>query len=213
MQGHNAAAASTKAAKVQNWFTYTPSALWDPPAHSCLSLPHSICEWINLPNKAPYLLVSHPLQKKKMSQAWGLRCTGTSARPTHPLSKSQIMSICRGQLVPMCASAELCQDILVKMICLLWGSREDVEKTAPSQLLQGVLQCRGVTEKYSQSVSRTLPPFPGMLCFFPFLIAFVFLSRVFAINLLYTCTHRLFRHWLYFDQSLLQRREQWTKST
>lgn len=54
----------------------------------------------------------------------------------------EIMSICRWQPV-----SELCTE-LVNMICVLCENREDVEKTAPSQLLQGVLQCRGLTEKY-----------------------------------------------------------------
>lgn len=159
-----------------------------------------------------------------MSQAWGLCCSGTSIRPTHPLSKSHLMSTCRGQLVPMCAGAELCQDILVKMICLLWGSRGDVEKTAPSQLLQGVLQCRGVTEKYgarrqfvhSQSLTLVLHLLPYFVFFSSSLLPLLFyfcsttsslqtLNLIyFAIHLLYTCTHRLFRHWLYFGQSLLQ---------
>lgn len=60
---------------------------------------------------------------------------------------SEILSVYSEQLVPMWASDELCRDVLVEVICLLWGSREDVEKSAPSQLLQGVLQCRGLTEK------------------------------------------------------------------
>lgn len=60
---------------------------------------------------------------------------------------SEILSVYGEQLVPMWASDELCRDVLVEVICLLWGSREDVEKSAPSQLLQGVLQCRGLTEK------------------------------------------------------------------
>lgn len=57
--------------------------------------------------------------------------------------------------MPVWASDKLCRDVLVEMICLLRGSREDVEKSAPSQLLQGVLQCRGLTENWK--VKGSLP--------------------------------------------------------
>lgn len=66
----------------------------------------------------------------------------------------------------MWASDKLCRDVLVEMVCLLRGSREDVEKSAPSQLLQGVLQCRGLTGKLEgkrqfvwHSAAYALPPF------------------------------------------------------
>ncbi len=124
-----------------------------------------------------------------MSQAWGLCGTGTSIRATQPLSKPVIMNICREQLLPACASAELCRDVLVEMIILLWGSREDGKKTAPSQLLQGVLQCRGATEKYEasrqcvqQSAAHSLSPFPAMPYFFHSSLLSSFTSTIPALS-------------------------------
>lgn len=69
-------------------------------------------------------------------------------------------------------------------------SREDVEKTAPSQLLQGVLQCRGVTEKYEarrqlvqQSAAQSLPPFPAMPHFFLFSLLLSFTPDILSVSL------------------------------
>lgn len=125
----------------------------------------------SLPLSLSPLVVPPPQQR--MSQAWGLCCAGTSIAATQPLSKPQIINICREQLVPTLASAELCWDVLVEMICLLRGSREDVGKSAPSQLLQGVLQCRGLTVSSwvldklpSTFLFLSLPPFPPMPRFF-----------------------------------------------
>lgn len=77
-----------------------------------------------------------------------------------------------------------------------------MENTAPSQLLQGVLQCRGVTEKddarrqfVQQSAAHTLPPFPAMARFFLFslLSSFTYivlaLSASLSLSLRHTRTH------------------------
>lgn len=121
---------------------------------------------------SPFFILALPQQR--MSQAWGLFCTGTSITATQSQPKPQIINIRREQLVPSWADAELCWDVLVEMICLLWGSREDVEKSAHSQLLQGVLQCRGLTLKQDGrrqivqcSAAHSLPPFAPLPRLFP----------------------------------------------
>lgn len=105
-------------------------------------LPHSLTEWEKRESPVSLLLpICHPSKKKKREKE-----LMTFIAPVCR-QHSEISSVYSEQLVPMWASDELCRDVLVEVICLLWGSREDVEKSAPSQLLQGVLQCRGLTEK------------------------------------------------------------------
>lgn len=144
-----------------------------------LSFPQSICEWINL--SLPLYQSSSP---QRVSQAGGHVLLWDIDKSNTTTIEAQDYEHMQRTAGPDMCRAELCWDVLVKMICLLWGSREDVEKTAPSQLLQGVLQCRGVTEKYEarrqfvqQSAPNTLPPFPAMPHFFPssLLWSFIFL--------------------------------------
>lgn len=107
-------------------------------------LPHSLIEWenVNLSSPSSFLFAIPPKKKEKKKSKELMTFIAPVCR-----QHSEILSVYGEQLVPMWASDELCRDVLVEVICLLWGSREDVEKSAPSQLLQGVLQCRGLTEK------------------------------------------------------------------
>lgn len=124
--------------------------------HSTCSLVLSSNEKTSIPRLTLSFYLPHQpkMRAREKKKVFDRGCMRTTLRETKGFRCEQ--------LVPGWASDELRRDVSVEVICLLWGGRENVEKSAPSQLLQGVLQCRGLTgkvegKKGSRS-AHSLPP-------------------------------------------------------
>lgn len=114
----------------------SPSALWDTPAAPSFS--HWMRKRESLVSLLLSICYSSKKKKEKRKNDFYCACMSATLRDIKRVQWAAGANVGQWWVVP---------GRLVEVICLLRGSREDVEKPVPSQLLQGVLQCRGLTEK------------------------------------------------------------------